>query len=347
MRLSVLLLTAALLTACKEKPAPSPGVVAADGSRQASAAPPGEPAPPGMEWIPGGSFILGSDEKPHESPAHKVTVEGFWMDATEVTNTQFAEFVKATGYVTTAEQTPKLEDFPPEDRPNIPVDKLKPGANYFTGTTEPVPLNNPLQWWEYRLSSNWRQPDGPGSSIAGKDSHPVVCISFIDAQAYCQWAGKRLPTEAEWERAARAGAEQQRFIWGAEFRPGGRWMANTWQGEFPVKDSAEDGFHGPAPVKSYPPNAWGLYDMAGNVWEWTEDWYSESYFASSPQYRPKNTVPDNQNPQGRPCRVIKGGSWLCNDCYCEAYRPSGRQEASPDTATNHCGFRCVKDPESR
>lgn len=332
------------LCACRKEPEASPGVVQADRGNTLTNTdqPPGD-APPDMVWIPGGSFRMGSEERPHEGPIHRVTVEGFWMDATEVTNAQFAEFVRATGYITTAEKTPRLEDFPPEDRPHIPLEKLKPGANHFKMTAEPVPLDDPLRWWEYQFGSSWRQPDGPGSSTAGKDNYPVVCVSWFDADAYCKWAGKSLPTEAEWERAARGGMDQQKYPWGDEFRPGGKWMTNIWQGDFPVKDDAGDGFHGPAPVKSYPPNAYGLYDVSGNVWEWTQDWYSETYFAQSPGYNPKNTVPDSGNPQGRPCRVIRGGSWLCNSCYCEAYRAAGRQEASPDTSSNHAGFRCVKD----
>src|SRR6185436_9613763 len=178
-------------------------------------------------------------------------------------------------------------DFPEEDRPNIPEGMLKPGANHFKMTESAVELNDPLQWWEYKFGSNWKQPDGPGSSIKGKDDYPVVIVSFFDAEAYAKWAGKRLPTEAEWERAARGGKDQQKYVWGNEFRPGDRWMTNIWQGEFPVNDAAEDGHHGPAPVKSYPPNAFGLYDVAGNVWEWTVDWYSESYYAKSPVKNPK------------------------------------------------------------
>jgi formylglycine-generating enzyme required for sulfatase activity len=302
-----------------------------------------EAPPPGMVWIPEGTFLMGSNDKEHEMPVHRVTVKGFWMDATEVTNAQFAAFVKATGHVTTAEKVPKLEDFAPEERALIPPEMLKPGANHFKKTAEPVELTNPLQWWEYKFHANWRQPDGEGSSIAGKDNYPVVCVSFFDAEAYCKWAGKRLPTEAEWERAARGGMEQQKYVWGKEFRPNGKWMCNIWQGTFPVKDAAEDGFHGPAPVKSFPANAYGLYDMSGNVWEWTQDWYSESYYAKSPVENPVNTTPDPNNPQGKPCRTIRGGSWLCNDCYCESYRPAGRQETTPDTSSNHAGFRCVKD----
>lgn len=330
-----------LPAACDKLESTKPSVAPAAGTASENA--PSGPPPTGMVWIPGGTFDMGSDEKPHESPVHRVTVEGFWMDVTEVTNAQFAEFVKATGHVTTAERVPKLEDFPPEDRPHIPADKLQPGANHFRKTEAPVPLDNPLQWWEYKFGSNWRQPDGPGSSIEGKENYPVVCVSFADAEAYAQWAGKRLPTEAEWERAARGGRERQKYVWGNEFRPGGKWMSNIWQGDFPVNDTAEDGFHGPAPVKSYPANEYGLYDMSGNVWEWVQDWYSESFFAGGQTYNPKNTVPDSNNPAGAPARVIRGGSWLCNDCYCEAYRAAGRQETTPDTSSNHMGFRCAKD----
>lgn len=342
----ILLLPSMLLfAACDEKKAGSPPPVAPALTGVDKTAPVADPGavPAGMVWIPGGTFQMGSTDKPHEGPVHKVTVEGFFMDITEVTNAQFAEFVKATGHVTNAEKVPKLEDFPPEDRANIHPDMLKPGSNHFKGTPGQVALDNPLQWWEYQFGSNWRQPDGAGSSIAGKDNYPVVCVSFADAEAYAKWAGKRLPTEAEWERAARGGREQQKYSWGHEFRPGGKWMTNIWQGEFPVKDTAEDGFHGPAPAKSYPPNDYGLYDMSGNVWEWTVDWYSETFYASSPAHNPVNTVPDSNNPQARPCRTIRGGSWLCNDCYCEAYRAAGRQETTPDTSSNHAGFRCVKD----
>ena len=286
---------------------------------------------------------MGTAEKPHEGPVHTVRVDGFWMDETEVTNDQFAAFVQATGHVTTAENVPKREDFPEEIRQDIKAEMLVPGANNFRMTKEAVPLDNPLQWWEYRAGANWRQPNGQGSTIKDRGNYPVVCVSFFDAEAYCKWAGKRLPTEAEWEFAARGGLDQTRYSWGSEMTPGGRWMMNTWQGAFPQEDKAEDGYHGPSPVKSYAANGYRLFDVSGNVWEWVQDWYSTKYFAASPGENPVNTVPDSDNPQGMPCRVIKGGSWLCNDCYCEAYRPGGRMETSPDTSTNHCGFRCVKD----
>ncbi len=287
---------------------------------------------------------MGTAEKQHEGPVHKARVDGFYMDETEVTNDQFAAFVKATGYLTTAEKTPKREDFPQEMRNGIPSEKLVPGANNFRPTTRPVPLDDPLYWWEYKPGAQWRHPDGPGSTIEQRGQYPVVCVSFFDAEAYCQWAGKRLPTEAEWEFAARGGLDQMRYAWGAEFKPGDRWMMNVYQGDFPLKDTAEDGFSGPAPVKSFAANGYRLFEVSGNVWEWTQDWYSLEFFRNAPLENPVNTTPDSNNPQGMPCRVIKGGSWLCSDCYCAAYRPGGRMEASPDTSTNHCGFRCVKSP---
>ena len=343
MKMIPLLCLALLPAACDDARKDSTNSSVAPAQTAADSVAPPLDTPPGMVWIPGGAFEMGSNEKPHEGPVHRVTVEGFWLDATEVTNAQFAEFVKATGHVTTAEKVPKLEDFPAEDRQYLTPDKLKPGANHFKKTASAVPLDNPLQWWEYKHGSNWRQPDGPGSSIAGKDTHPVVCVSFFDVEAYAKWAGKRLPTEAEWERAARGGKEQQKYVWGNEFKPGGKWMANIWQGEFPTKDTAEDGHHGPAPVKSFSANDYGLYDMSGNVWEWTQDWYSTTYFAGGATYNPKNTVADANNPAGAPARSIRGGSWLCHDCYCEAYRAAGRQETTPDTASNHMGFRCARD----
>jgi formylglycine-generating enzyme len=300
--------------------------------------------PPGMVWIPGGTFMMGSDVKKHEGPRHTVSVDGFWMDETEVTNAEWAKFVAATSYVTMAERVPKREDFPADVRDQIPADKLQPGANNFKPTQEAVPLTDPLTWWEYKFGANWRQPFGPGSTTSDKPNHPVVCVCFDDVQAYCKWAGKRLPTEAEWEFAARGGLAEQKYPWGNDFLPNGKWMTNIWQGTFPMKDTAEDGFPGPAPVKSYPANAYGLFDVSGNVWEWVEDWYSESFYARSERMNPISKHPSSENPQGMPCRSMRGGSWLCSDCYCEAYRTAGRQESSPDTSTNHLGFRCAKTP---
>lgn len=297
--------------------------------------------PQGMVWIPGGTFTMGSNNKPVEQPPHRVVLEGFWMDETEVTHGQFRAFVEATGYQTSAEKTPRKEDFPANIRDQILDSMLQPGANNFRCTEHPVPLDNELAWWEYMKGASWRKPLGPKGPDP-QDSEPVVCVNWEDANAYAKWAGKRLPTEAEWEFAARGGLSGKGFVWGDEWKPVGKYMANTWQGEFPVKDAAEDGFHGLAPAQSYPPNGYGLYDMAGNAWEWTADWYDEKYYAQSPEYNPKGAEPSSENHQGQPSKLMRGGSWLCNDCYCEGYRPAARQFTTPDTASNHLGFRCVK-----
>src|SRR5215472_4068232 len=240
---------------------------------------PSAPAPEGMVWIPGGEFSMGANDPPDMDnvgmkatldarPVHRVYVDGFFMDKTDVTNRQFAEFVKATGYVTIAERKPRAEDFP-----GAPPENLVAGSVVFSPPNHAVPLDNYLQWWNYVHGANWRHPLGPGSNIKGKEGYPVVHIAYADAQAYAKWAGKRLPTEAEWEFAARGGLSGKPYVWGASFRPNGKWMANTHQGHFPNQDTGEDGYIGIAPVAQYPPNGYGLYDMAGNVWQWTSDWY--------------------------------------------------------------------------
>lgn len=340
--LPALLLAAALSGCEKSAQTKTENVVRTDprATVESTAPAPGE-KPPGMVWIPGGSFMMGSDRKPVEKPVHQVVLEGFWMDETEVTNAQFRAFVEATGYVTSAEKVPKKEDFPAGIRDRIDESMLQPGANNFRPTPEPVPLDNELAWWEYMKGASWRKPLGPAGADA-KDTDPVVCVNWDDASAYAKWAGKRLPTEAEWEFAARGGLSGNNYAWGDEMKPGGKWMMNIWQGEFPAKDAAEDGFPGLAPVKSYPPNGYGLYDMAGNAWEWTADWYESSYYATSPGYNPKGPPPSADNHQGQPSKLMRGGSWLCNDCYCEGYRPAARQFTTPDTASNHLGFRGVK-----
>lgn len=309
-----------------------------------TSSPPPGPAPEGMVWIPGGTFVMGSGDRPDEEPVHSVTVDGFWMDETEVTNARFAEFVAATGYVTTAERTPRPEDFPPEIRGDLVPELLVPGANTFCPPSTPVPLHNELAWWEYRPGASRRQPGGPGTTF--HPDHPVVCVSWEDASAYAAWAGKRLPTEAEWERAARGGVSGRRYPWGDTLTPAGRHQANLWQGDFPVHDSAADGFAGTAPVRSFPPNPYGLYDMSGNVWEWCADWYDPAYYLTSPARNPKGpATPSANNRHGAPARVMRGGSWLCNDCYCAGYRVSARQSTTPDTSSNHLGFRCVKSSD--
>src|SRR6516225_2183900 len=305
---------------------------------------PPQAAPPGMVWIPGGEFTMGTDSEPgwvDEKPAHRVRVDGFWMDQTDVTNAQFREFVEATGYVTTAEKPPDAEEIlrqMPPGTPAPPKEKLVPGALVFTPTKGPVDLRDYSQWWTWTPGANWRQPEGPGRSINGKDDHPVVQVSWFDATAYAKWAGKRLPTEAEWEFAARGGLEGKRYSWGDEFRPKGKYMANTWQGLFPVTNTAEDGFVGTSPVKSFPPNGYGLYDMAGNVWQWCSDWYRVDAFT---ELASKNVCSDSGGPSESwdpadpytPKRVVKGGSFLCNPSYCESYRPSARRGTPPDTGS--------------
>ena len=309
-------------------------------------------APPGMVWIPGGTFLIGTNDKesfPNERPAHLVQVQGFWMDVHDVTNAEFAKFVEATGYVTTAERPINWEDLKKELPPGTPKPDdgaLAPGSLVFTPTSGPVPLNDLSAWWRWVPGVNWRHPEGPGSSIRGRENHPVVQVSWYDALAYAQWAGKRLPTEAEWEFAARGGLESKRYVWGDEFKPGGKYMANTWQGLFPVRDSAEDGFAGTSPVGSFPANGYGLYDMAGNVWQWCSDWYRVD---TNIEAASKNVCRDPRGPTESydpgdpyaPKRVVKGGSFLCNPSYCESYRPSARRGTPPDTGSSHTGFRCV------
>ena len=304
-------------------------------------------APEGMIWIPGGEFWMGSDEPDFADarPWHRVYVNGFWMDKTEVTNEQFEKFVKATGYVTIAERTPTREEFP-----TAPEENLVAGSVVFTPPDQAVPLDNHLRWWSYVKGANWRHPAGPDSDIKGKETYPVVHIAYDDALAYCKWAGKRLPTEAEFEFAARGGLDRKPYAWGDEFRPGGKWMANTWQGKFPVKDAGEDGYAGIAPVKSFPPNGYGLYDMAGNIWEWCSDWYRPDYYeglANKGEVVRNPHGPDSALDPTEPNekkRVHRGGSFLCNEQYCSRYIVGTRGKGEVNTGTNHLGFRCVKSP---
>lgn len=316
-------------------------------------------SPPGMVWVPGSEFTMGSDgsnSRPDEGPAHCVRVDGFWMDITEVTNAQFREFTEATGYVTTAQRKPDWEQLKkqvPPGTPKPPGDVLIAGSLVFSPPDHPVTLRDFSQWWTWTHGADWRHPEGPGSSIQGKDDYPVVQVSWDDAVAYCQWAGKRLPTEAEWERAARHAHDGQRFTWGDELTPGGQHMANIWQGAFPHRNTADDGFERAAPVRTFPPNALGFYDMAGNVWEWTSDQfrpdaYSERVKTMEPGSCCVNptgpeTTADPRNPYSSDSRVQKGGSFLCHPSYCESYRPSAKMAAPPDTGMSHLGFRCVSD----
>ncbi len=297
---------------------------------------------PGMVWIPGGEFWMGSDSAMFRDaqPVHKVRVRGFWMDKTPVTNAQFERFVKATGYVTVAERT-----LDPKEYPGAPPEMLKPGAPVFTPPAKPVPLNNPLGWWKWESGADWRHPEGPGSNVRGRENHPVVQVAWEDAAAYAKWAGKRLPTEAEWEFAARGGLDRNEFVWGNEQQPDGKQMANTFQGHFP--DSEQ--FHGTTPVCSFPANRYGLCDMAGNVWQWVADWYRADYYR---QLAGQGEVADNpQGPldsydpsePGVKKRVQKGGSFLCTDQYCGRFRPGGRGKGDVSTGASHVGFRLVSE----
>ncbi|RYF98673.1 MAG: formylglycine-generating enzyme family protein, partial [Chitinophagaceae bacterium] len=305
----------------------------------------------GMVFIDGGAFNMGAVDKigrDDEYPQHQVSVDGFWMDVTEVTNGQFAAFVKATGYVTTAEQKPDWEELKKQVPPGTPKPAdslLVPASLVFAATSSPVPLDNPAQWWQWVSGANWKHPQGPQSTIEGKDNYPVVQVSWDDANAYAKWAGKRLPTEAEWEFAARSKMQGKVYTWGDEPVTQGKQKTNIWQGRFPDDNKLQDGFAGSAPVRSFTPNSYGLYDIAGNVWEWCSDWYDSNYYNTVNGAAAKNphgpsASNDPQEP-GVPKRVVRGGSFLCHESYCASYRVSARMKTSPDTGLEHTGFRCV------
>lgn len=292
-----------------------------------------------MAYIKGGTFRMGAKGFSDATPIREVTVDSFWMDEHEVTNAQFARFVAATGYQTVAERP-----LDPKDFPNVPLDALQPGSAVFTPPSQAVALGNHLQWWRYVVGASWRQPEGPGSSITGRENEPVVHIAYEDAAAFAKWAGKRLPTEAEWEYAARGGQSNSKYYWGNEIKPKGRWAANVYQGNFPLTDTGEDGYKGIAPVKSYMPNAYGLYDMDGNVWEWCSDYYRPDYYESSSTKNPKGPS-DSFDPTepGTVKRVQRGGSFLCNEQYCERYIAGSRGKGEVSSGSNNLGFRCVSD----
>ncbi|MFO0956733.1 MAG: formylglycine-generating enzyme family protein [Isosphaeraceae bacterium] len=295
--------------------------------------------PAGMVWIPAGTFLMGDESFADAQPVHEVQLDGFWLDETEVTNAQFARFVDQTGYVTVAELPPDPRDFPPD----VPRDKLVPGSIVYKKPNGPVSLNDPLSWWEYVPGANWKHPEGPGSSIEGKADHPVVHVCWEDAAEYARWAGKRLPTEAEFEYAWRGGKVGARYSWGNELRPQGKCMANTWQGEFPSQNLAEDGYTTTSPVKSFPPNGYGLYDMAGNVWEWCEDWYRPDTYARSPRRNPRGPGDsDDPDEPGISKRVQRGGSFQCAENYCTRYLVASRGKGEPKSAAWHIGFRCAR-----
>ncbi|GAB3557100.1 formylglycine-generating enzyme family protein [Spirosoma fluminis] len=290
-----------------------------------------------MVWIPGGTFPMGTDAFEDASPVHPVTLKGFWMDQHEVTNAQFAQFVAETGYVTVAERP-----LNPQDYPGVSPVQLVPGSAVFTPPAQPVSLNNPLQWWEYVGGANWRHPKGPNSTILGHEDDPVVQVSYEDATAYATWTGKRLPTEAEWEWAALGGKRSPVYYWGNQLTPGGKWRANIYQGSFPQKNTLEDGYAEAAPVKTFPANAYGLYDMEGNVWEWCQDYYRPDYYQHSPKNNPQGPSDsyDSQEPTAIK-RVQRGGSFLCSDQYCNRYKAGSRGKGEVSSASNNLGFRCV------
>lgn len=321
------------------------------------------PAPEGMAWIPGGSFVMGNNEGPpntepgklhDEGPEHRVELDGFWMDQTEVTNAQFLAFADATGYQTVAERTPKREDFIGQvpDVNEIPAENLVAGSICFNSSFDPNTLRKdyplwPYQVWQYVKGADWRHPEGPESSIDDRLDHPVVHVSWDDAMAYCKWAGKRLPTEAEWEYAARGGQEGHLvYPWGNDKQPDGNWCMNIWQGEFPYQNEVTDGFEATAPVASFAPNAYGLYDISGNAWEWCFDNYRPDYYSKSPQRNPFGPV-DSFDPQepNMPKRVQRGGSFMCSDNYCTGYRITARMKGEPSSGAFHTGFRCVLTPK--
>jgi formylglycine-generating enzyme len=302
----------------------------------------------GMVWIPGGTFMMGSDHHyPEEAPAHRVRVDGFWIDTTTVTNDDFARFVAETGYVTLAERPARAEDYP-----DVPLDSLVPASAVFTPPLGAVDRSNAYVWWSYVQGADWRHPHGRQSSIEGLGNHPVVHIAYEDAEAYVRWADKDLPTEAEFEFAARGGLDGKPYVWGDELHPGGRIMANTWQGEFPWENTRDDGYGWTSPVGAFPPNGYGLFDMAGNVWQWTSDWYQDHGQIDSPcctSDNPRggreaqsceNGIPGSSKPR----KVMKGGSYLCAPSYCQRYRPAARMAQTIDTSTCHVGFRCILRP---
>jgi formylglycine-generating enzyme required for sulfatase activity len=302
----------------------------------------------GMIWIPPTTFMMGSDRHyPEEAPAHRVHIDGFWMDETAVTNAEFERFVQDTGHVTLAERPPN-----PADYPGAKPDMLVPGSVVFKKPHGPVDLRDHYQWWCWVKHADWRRPEGKGSSNKLRMSHPVVHVAYEDAAAYARWAGKEIPTEAEWELAARGGLDGAEYAWGDDLTPGGRYLANFWQGRFPTENEMLDGFVRTAPVRSYPPNGYGLYEMTGNVWEWTCDWYESHHVThegagasgccdENPRGGEREKSVHADAPGRIPRKVMKGGSFLCAESYCRRYRPAARMAQPIDTSTCHLGFRCI------
>lgn len=307
-----------------------------------------------MVWVKGGDFLMGGDNKqsaPDEFPKHKVILDGFWIDVTEVTNLQFAAFVKATGYKTTAEKKPDWEELKKQVPPGTPKPDpsvLVAASLVFKPTSAAVELNDYSQWWSWEKGADWKHPHGPKSNLKGRENYPVVHISWFDANAYCKWAGKRLPTEAEWEWAARGGLKNNIYPWGNEPISKGVAKANTWEGDFPYRNTLKDHFYNAAPVKSFQPNGYGLYDMAGNVWEWCADYYDNHYYqtitkpAGVKDPQGSKSSYDPEEPYAKK-RVIRGGSFLCNDSYCSGFRVARRMKSTEDSGMEHLGFRCLQD----
>ena len=354
--LATIAVAAVLYGTARLKPVPDTSLVTAASflPTKPNPVPPPGPAPEGMVWIPGGEFSMGSDAASESLcglpgvtrdalPIHRVYVDGFWMDKTDVTNEKFQEFVNVTGYVTVAERAPTKEEFP-----TAPPENLVAGSTVFTPTPGPVSLKNHFQWWRYQQGANWRHPEGPDTDPQGRQKFPVVQIAYLDAVAYAKWVGKRLPTEAEFEFAARGGLSGKTYAWGDDLKPGGKWMANIYQGQFPVSDTGEDGFAGIAPVAQFPPNGYGLYDIAGNVWQWCSDWYRRDYYeqlAATGGIARNPPGPDTPFDPLEPTekkRVHRGGSFLCTDQYCTRYMVGTRGKGEVSTGSNHLGFRCVK-----
>lgn len=313
----------------------------------------GDTSTAGMVYIPGGVFSMGADNdqaSQDEYPKHEVKVDAFWMDAHEVTNLQFRKFVEATGYITTAERKPDWEELKKQMPPGTPKpdeSQLVAASLVFTPTSGPADLNNYSTWWRWVPGADWKHPEGPASNIEGKDNYPVIHISWDDAMAYCKWAGKKLPTEAQWEFAARGGLKNNIYPWGNEHVNSGKPKANSWEGKFPYLNTAKDGFTGIAPVASFAKNGYGLYDMSGNVWEWCSDWYRSDYYervAGSGLLHNPQGPSDSYDPQEpyAPKKVLRGGSFMCNDSYCSGYRAARRMKSTHDSGMSNLGFRCVR-----
>jgi len=361
-----LVLTFALTPGCGRRDSPSTSSASASAAASAEAiavgidaSPAPGPAPEGMVWIPGGTFWMGCEGcgLPDALPSHGVRLDGFWMDATPVTNAAFARFVTATGYVPVAERP-----LDPRLFPGAAAETLVPGSVVFEPPAGDVTLEDYTRWWRYVPGASWRHPAGPGSSIAGREDHPVVHVAWEDADVYARWAGKRLPTEAEYEFAARGGRDRELYAWGRELTPGGRWPANIWQGRFPSRNTREDGYERSSPVRAFPPNPFGLYDMGGNVWQWCADWYRPDYYATlaaatsqaasvplgermgARVTRSPAGPPDSFDPgePGIPKRVQRGGSFLCSDRYCTRYLVGSRGKGAVDSGASNVGFRCVR-----